>query len=402
MSDEEFLNPDDIQEQIVLDDVPGDGEPEDDDDDDAGDGMEHDDDGAGDNDEGGAASDADGDDSAPIPDDSALCFAEHTDTVLCVALQPGGDLVVSGGCDDRAFLWNVRTGDVVAELGGHTDSVAAVGFSSDGKLVATGGLDGAVRIWDAINGALVNVLEGPGEGIEWLEWHPKGPAVVAGAGDGTAWLWNGKTGAYMATYGGHGGPVQAGCIANEGRRLCTAAADGAIRVWEARGTHPEACIQGDAAATVCVASKTAPQVAVGYEDGSVVLVNTASGKKVSRLSGHSQSIEGAVFVNMDREVVATSSMDGTVRSWDVGTATERAKYFSPEVGFGRMRCHESAPLLYVAGTDGKLRVLDARDCRLLQELSGHEATIYDLAVSPSGVVVTASDDHTVRVFNTQH
>lgn len=93
-----------------------------------------------------------------------------------------GTFAVSGGCDDRAFIWNTTTGAAVFELSGHTDSVNAVGFSSDGKYVATGtdlsclrnrahsrslgGLDATVRVYTVVDGKHVITLEGPSESIE--------------------------------------------------------------------------------------------------------------------------------------------------------------------------------------------------------------------------------------------
>src|SRR5262245_13509908 len=58
----------------------------------------------------------------------------------------GGPLVVTGGGDDRAFLWDLETGEQKAELKGHSDSIVQAGFSFDGKLVATAGLDSVVKV----------------------------------------------------------------------------------------------------------------------------------------------------------------------------------------------------------------------------------------------------------------
>ena len=59
--------------------------------------------------EGGAAEVAD----ASTVDQSAVTFDGHTDEVFCIAACSARALVCSGGMDDRAFVWNAHTGDVV-------------------------------------------------------------------------------------------------------------------------------------------------------------------------------------------------------------------------------------------------------------------------------------------------
>ena len=60
---------------------------------------------------------------------------------------------MSGGGDDRGFLWRADNPSSCAELAGHSDSVSCAAFSEDGALVATGGMDGRVLVWDASTGA---------------------------------------------------------------------------------------------------------------------------------------------------------------------------------------------------------------------------------------------------------
>lgn len=89
------------------------------------------------------------------------------DSVYAVAINPENhDQVTSGGGDDRAFIWSIKTGEPLFELKGHTDSVSQVAYNFDGKLVATAGLDGVAKIWNSADGTLVRNLEGPGEGLE--------------------------------------------------------------------------------------------------------------------------------------------------------------------------------------------------------------------------------------------
>jgi WD40 repeat protein len=75
-------------------------------------------------------------------------------------------MILSGGGDDKAFLWNANNGEIVYELSGHTDSVSDVGFSFDGKYVATASYDSTVKVFETSTGKFLKTLDGPGDSID--------------------------------------------------------------------------------------------------------------------------------------------------------------------------------------------------------------------------------------------
>lgn len=74
----------------------------------------------------------------PERDDSILTFSKHSDSLFCGSFSPNGDLIVTGGEDDKAFVWNTDTGEVVFEVTEHKDSIISAEFSYDGTFLATG------------------------------------------------------------------------------------------------------------------------------------------------------------------------------------------------------------------------------------------------------------------------
>jgi ribosome assembly protein SQT1 len=51
-------------------------------------------------------------------DDSVCTFDAHTGSVFSASLHPNKALAVTGGEDDKAFVWNTETGDIVFECSG--------------------------------------------------------------------------------------------------------------------------------------------------------------------------------------------------------------------------------------------------------------------------------------------
>lgn len=127
-----------------------------------------------------------------LADDSVQGFFDHREPVYAIDMHPkDNNIIVSGGGDDKSYLWRADTGEKLFQLDGHTDSVTAVAFSVEGEYVASAGMDGRVRVWKTANGEFCTSVEGPDE-IVWMNWHPKGNVLLAGAADSTIWMWASK------------------------------------------------------------------------------------------------------------------------------------------------------------------------------------------------------------------
>lgn len=66
--------------------------------------------------------------------------------ILCVAFNPQGTLLASGGYDETLRLWDLRRGVCLKVINAHTEAVTSVDFSADGAMAATGSYDGLVYV----------------------------------------------------------------------------------------------------------------------------------------------------------------------------------------------------------------------------------------------------------------
>ncbi|KAL8488903.1 hypothetical protein ACS0TY_024993 [Phlomoides rotata] len=341
---------------------------------------------------------SDGEEEFDGTDDSIHIFTGHTGELYVAACSPTeATLVATGGGDDKGFLWKIGQGDWAFELQGHQDSVSSLSFSADGQLVASGSLDGVIKIWDIAKGDLKCTLEGPDGGIEWLRWHPKGHVILAGSEDSSVWMWNADRASYLNVFTGHGGSVTCGDVTPDGKTICSGSDDATMRIWNPRTAEAIHIVRGLTCLTI---NSDSTLVLTGSSDGSVHVVNISTGKVVSSLSAHTDSVECAAFEASSRRDswrAATGGMDKKLIIWD--------QHSSP-----RCICdHEEgvACLLWLAGSryiatgclDGKIRIWDSLSGDCAKILSGHSDAIQSIAVSSSGeFLVSVSIDGTARAF----
>eukprot|EP00884_Botryococcus_braunii_P004134 jgi/Botrbrau1/13721/Bobra.0356s0002.1 len=338
-------------------------------------------------------------------DPSLYTFDKHTDAVYSVAWHPlQSDIAASGGGDEMAYIWQVGGEGQASPLVGHTETVTAVGFNRGGNYLATASLDGTVWVWETGEGRCKWALEGPQEGLNWLCWHPSGNVLVAGSEDFSCWMWNADTKACMQVFSGHTGAVDCGMFTPDGKMLVTGGGDGdaSLRAWNPKtgdtistargaGFHQTGltCMDITADSTACIS---------GSADGSIFLTQLTTGKVLASMSGHTDSVE-AIRVCKHIPVIASAGIDGKLILWDAARHVVRGTCEHPEAVVALV-IHETQPWAVTACLDGIVRVWDIRTGQLLRSTRGHGQGIQDVVLNPAGnKVLTASDDHTCKVFD---
>ncbi|KAK9272978.1 hypothetical protein L1049_003358 [Liquidambar formosana] len=337
-------------------------------------------------------------------DDSMHIFTGHTGELYAVACSPtDATLVATGGGDDKGFLWKIGRGDWAFELQGHKDSVSNVAFSTDGQLLASGSFDGLIQVWDISSGNLKCTLEGPGGGIEWVRWHPRGHLILAGSEDSTVWMWNADKSAYLNMFSGHGSSVTCGDFTPDGKTICTGSDDATLRIWNPRNGENIHVVRGHPYHTeglTCLAINSDSTLALsGSKDGSVHIVNITTGKVVSSLLAHSDSIECVGFA-LSSPWAATGGMDQKLIVWDMQHSSPRCTC-DHEDGVTCLTWLGDGASRYLASgcADGKVRLWDSLSGDCIRTFSGHSDAIQSLAISANrDFLVSVSLDGTARVF----
>ncbi|KAI8075181.1 quinon protein alcohol dehydrogenase-like superfamily [Gongronella butleri] len=338
-----------------------------------------------------------------LVDDSVQGFFEHGEPVYAIAMHPkDNSIVVSGGGDDKSYVWRATTGEKLYELGGHTDSVVALAYSVQGDYVASAGMDGHIRVWAMETGELCADVDGPDD-VVWINWHPKGNVLLAGANDATIWMWAMPSGKFMNVFNGHAGPVTAGCFTPDGKKIVSVSEDTSMIIWDPKTAAALYRLSGDDARfhadgiTSLAVNKDSSLVISGDMEGKARLINVVNGTIVAAFENHADSIESIAFCDV-LALAATGSVDGTISIWDTQTHRLRATLHH-EDAIIKVCFVKNAPFLVSCSADKTVKMWDARTSECVKTWKGHRDAILDFAVSDDGqAVVTASDDGHCLVF----
>jgi WD40 repeat protein len=346
-------------------------------------------------DEGGDVAEAVG------PEDYEHVFLDHTESVFCVAINPvDPDMILSGSCDDKAILWDVKEKIARRTFADHKDTIVEVAFSSDGKYFATASLDATINVYVTKSGNHHKTLEGPGGDIHWMTWHKEGYFLAAGSADTTVWLWNAKKGAMLRCFAGHIGPVLCGGFTNDGKLLFSASDDASLYVWSPRTGEPVYHLKGNTfhmgAITSVACHPTQPLLLTGSYDATAQLINLNNGKPILKLEGHEDAIESVGFSNV-LSLCHTASLDGSIKIWDLKAPQRPRCTLKHDDVVIRARWHPSEAFLFSCSKDKTLRCWDGRTGECLRIWRGHQGEIYDFRISQDGKsVYSAGDDSTVE------
>lgn len=129
-------------------------------------------------------------------------FGSHRHQLETIDFSPDGQFLVTGSDQDKTKLWNVATGQLIAELDGSINprylgyEQSRTVFSSDSQfLLTTRGKD--VSLWDATTGQLKFTLTGHEDDITAASFSPGGERLATGGSDGTVRLWNATNGQFI-------------------------------------------------------------------------------------------------------------------------------------------------------------------------------------------------------------
>jgi WD40 repeat protein len=241
-------------------------------------------------------------------------------------------------------------------------------YNPAGDLLATSDANGDIFLWRIDDGQRVAIYHGHSNWTRSLTFSPDGKILASASDDCTIKFWEIATGREIVTLGPHTHSFRGIKFSNDSQRLITGGDDCRIRIYDLPKLLADTA--NSAIETHCIQS----------------------------LLGHTSWVFSAIY-SPDESQIASTSMDGTVRLWDVATGdclhvlphehwTIRT-IFSPDGGE-----------LIVSGRSSNIYVWDTRSGVLLRTLTGHNDWIWTISLTTDGqTLFSAGEDLTIRVWD---
>jgi WD40 repeat protein len=137
-------------------------------------------------------------------------------------------------------------------------------------------------------------------------------------------------------------------------------------------------------------------------DNVIRLFDSATGKELLNLQGHSEHVTCAAF-SSDCKSLASGSEDKTVRLWDVVTGKELLILKGHEGIVNSVSCSPDGKILASASEDKTVKLWDASTGKEIFILKGHEQAVNSVLFSHDGqIIASASKDATIRLWDVQN
>ncbi|MCW5804953.1 MAG: PQQ-binding-like beta-propeller repeat protein [Deltaproteobacteria bacterium] len=271
----------------------------------------------------------------------------HKRDVAAVAVA--GDVVASGGDDGTVVVWNGTAPGPTRES--DDGAVKAVAVAPDGKTVAIGTMYGQLSLWDA--GAKKDLFTAKGHGgrINGIAFFPDGKTFATASVDQSVKVFDTGGKELVKLEGKYN--VFAVAVSADGKLLLSCNSNGEVTSWNVKTKKPAAAYapgKGECHALALTGDGKA--LAVGYGDGTVVVVEPGSGKELRRAKV-SDSINALAFSGDGKTIAAATQAD-------------------------------------------ELALID--DAQNVKTLKGHARPLTGVAFKRDGAIVTGSMDMTVRVW----
>jgi WD40 repeat protein len=345
----------------------------------------------------------------------------HTGRGFALAISPDGRWLASGGADQTIRIWNFATLKEERQLHGHRGGVKALGFSPDSQTLVSGGHDGTIRFWDVVAPPpIANLTNVPGT----FAISPEGHWLVAQDSNCVVRLWELPERRLIREWSfppvcdwafSPSGFLLAACIGETNSRpFIQAIPRSSTQTFEIASPATVFLCGVTSACTAMAFSPNCHFIATGYNDGTIALWETATGKLVSSATNalnfsvgfsvrKSTAALNPIVFSLDGRTLAAASFDGVqVRTW---TALEMKTIGGRQFG-------AVYPLPMAVSPDGRQVALGGLwqglsvnlwDTDLIQsqaKLQGHQDYLSVVAYSPDGrTLATGGRDGLLKLWN---
>jgi WD40 repeat protein len=279
----------------------------------------------------------------------------HTGNIISIDADATGSLIISGGVDNRAHIWDANLGQKIKSFS-DVEGFPAVLFFSDGKKFITSSLSGKIIIWDTESMKPLSILKGNTGIIMSLAFNPVNNNIAGGGKDGKIVIWD-QDGKNLMNFIGHNTEIKTVLFNAQGTKLITASST-EVKIWDGNTFN--------LLKNISPASKTIVAIKVSYNLNELAIV---TGNRIIEL-------------------------------WDTENYTK--EYELPKTNHD-IRSIEFSPdnkYIAVGGEDGSLIIINLTTKEAGNEIKAHDGSLAELKFSVDGLkLISGGYDGKIKIWN---
>jgi|GEM_PF-371180 len=150
--------------------------------------------------------------------------------------------------------------------------------------------------------------------------------------------------------------------------------------------------------TSVVFSPDGTKIASGSEDNTIKVWESATGKELATLSGHSDRVTSVAF-SPDGSRIASGSWDKTIKVWESATGKEVATFAGHSESVTSVAFSPDGSRIASGSRDKTIKVWESATGKEVTTLPGHADGVTSVAFSPDGSrIASGSRDKTIKVW----
>ena len=278
-----------------------------------------------------------------LPTAPYFTFTGHPGPIYAVAISPDNRMVASGGAGKMnrgdsepsglIRMWDLQTKELRPILRSNAP-VSTLVFSPNSRMLAAGSGDGTIQVWDAGTGDLIHEFKDHKESVWKVDFSPDNKWLLSVSLDGTGLLKNlGPGGKELPILNQHGTSIHAASFSPVDRddeyTFATGGADKRIQLWRAQTNNTNDLLRDNQtldghndSVWILAFSKDGQDLASGSLDGTVRLWDLDILRERFKITGHTGGIKALAYTVDNRILACGTGLKGTLRLWDAGTSSQ--------------------------------------------------------------------------------
>jgi WD40 repeat protein len=278
----------------------------------------------------------------------------HSGNVISIDADATGSLILSGGVDNRAHIWDANTGQKIKSFS-DVKGYPAVLFFDNGRRFVTSSFSGKNIIWDADTKKPVSILKGNITDILSLSFNPVNNNIAGGSRDGKILIWD-KDGKTLMNLIGHSTEVKSVAFNAEGTKLISASST-EVKIWDGNKFIPLGTLKPESKTVISVKSSfNLDKIAIVTGPEKVEIWNTATFSKEFDLPKISHKIMSVEF-STDDKYIAIGGEDGSLSVIDLTSKTLSSELLKAhDAGVAGLKFTSDGQKLISGGNDGRIKI----------------------------------------------